>query len=141
MEQTKNILPADAKNLKIIAILYRVVSGFALFAALFPFLHLFMGINMINGYFQKEMSGDLNSKAMLFLGIFFILFATTWIICAFTYALFMSRTAKYLTKRKKYKFCIIMAGITCAFFPLGTMLGGWTIALLNKDPIRELFVE
>jgi hypothetical protein len=50
-------------------------------------------------------------------------------------------TGHYLTARKNYTFCIVVAGISCAFFPFGTVLGVLTIIVLSKPEVKEMFEE
>jgi len=36
-------------------------------------------------------------------------------------------------------FCVVMAGIACMFMPFGTVLGVFTLVVLTKPVVRELF--
>jgi hypothetical protein len=45
----------------------------------------------------------------------------------------------YLNRRLHYMFCLVMAGISCAFFPFGTVLGVFTIVVLSKPEVRAAF--
>ena len=45
----------------------------------------------------------------------------------------------YLAARRRWLFCMIIAGIQCAFVPLGTVLGIFTLIVLQRDSVRRLF--
>ena len=51
----------------------------------------------------------------------------------------MALAGRYLTQHRSYIFCLVMAALSCAFFPFGTVLGVFTIVLLQKDAVRQLF--
>ncbi len=36
-------------------------------------------------------------------------------------------------------FCLVVAGVECAFMPFGTVLGVFTIAVLMRESVKELF--
>jgi hypothetical protein len=51
----------------------------------------------------------------------------------------MSVAGRSLAARKRYTFCIIVAAISCTFFPLGTALGVFTILVLSRPSVKALF--
>jgi hypothetical protein len=45
-----------------------------------------------------------------------------------------------LARRKRYLFCLIVAGTMCVMCnPLGTVLGVFTIVVLLRPSVKELF--
>jgi hypothetical protein len=42
-------------------------------------------------------------------------------------------------RRKHFTFCLIMAAVECIFMPFGTVLGTFTILVINRPSVRELF--
>jgi hypothetical protein len=38
-----------------------------------------------------------------------------------------------------YLFCLIIAGLNCAFFPTGTVLGVFSFIVLLREPVKQLF--
>jgi hypothetical protein len=73
------------------------------------------------------------------LSVFFVVFAGVWILCGLTYASFVALAGKYLGRHQKYTFCLIIACVTCAFMPFGTVLGVFTIIVLNRESVKQLF--
>ena len=43
------------------------------------------------------------------------------------------------SRRKHYTFCFVMACVECLSVPFGTMLGVFTILVLNRASVKELF--
>ena len=44
-----------------------------------------------------------------------------------------------LAQRRSYMFCMVMAGVACMLTPVGTVLGVFTIIVLNRPSVRRLF--
>jgi hypothetical protein len=47
---------------------------------------------------------------------------------------------RYITKRRHYIFCLVIASLNCLFMPFGTILGVFTIVILMRPSVKELFV-
>ena len=123
------------EQLKLLSIFHYVVAAIAGLFSLFPLIHLIIGIVFVLG-------GEGASKAtpqMSMMGWFLIIFASCFICIgqAFAWSLFFA--GRNLAKRKKYTFCLVMAGVACIFVPFGTVLGVFTIITLIKDPVKEQF--
>jgi hypothetical protein len=125
----------DSEHLRILGIFYFVVAGFAALFALFPLLHFAFGIAMIAGAFPDASGEDIET----FMGWFFVLFSGIWILCGLTFAICLALAGKYLMQRRHYIYCLVMAAVACAFAPFGTVLGVFTIVILMKDSVKELF--
>jgi len=51
----------------------------------------------------------------------------------------MRAVAGRFTARQKHDtFCFVMACVECLFMPLGTVLGVFTILVLNRQGVKEL---
>lgn len=47
----------------------------------------------------------------------------------------------FIKSRKHRIFCMVVAGVNCAFIPIGTVLGVFTLVILFRDSVKELFHE
>jgi hypothetical protein len=52
---------------------------------------------------------------------------------------FLAIAGRCLARARHWTFCVVMAAISCAFFPFGTVLGVFTIVALAKPEAKELF--
>jgi len=68
-----------------------------------------------------------------------ILVATIYFLPGWVYAIFLIVLGIFLEKSKNHTQCIIIATISCIFIPIGTALGMYTIGILNRPTIKELF--
>jgi len=136
---------SDTENLSILSIFHYVVAGLAALLACFPILHLIMGFIVIFAcLFGAESSTgrtDTPEAPVMFLiiGIMFIIIPLIIIFLGWAFAVCLVFAGRFLSKKIHYRFCLVMAGISCAFVPFGTVLGVFTILVLVKPSVKQLF--
>jgi hypothetical protein len=126
----------DTQHLNLLSIFYYVVAGFAAFFACIPFIHLVVGIVMLAGGFPAEEGGE---KIPEFVGWIFVSIASLIIVMGWTLAVLLLITGRFLSKRKNYTFCFVIAAISCLFMPFGTILGVFTIVVLSRPSVKQMF--
>jgi len=126
----------DEEHLRLLSIFHYVVGGLAGLFALFPIIHLVIGLVMI---FASDKFAGKGAPPPAFLGWFFVIFAAMFIILGWIFAAFVLTAGRFLARRKHYMFCLVMAGIECLFMPFGTVLGVFTIIVLMQEPVKQLF--
>jgi len=128
----------DEEHLRLLSIFHYVVSGFAALFALFPIFHLIFGLFMI--FAPAKFAGRGQEQAPLaLLGWFFVIFAVAFITIGWTFAAFVFVAGRFLARRRHYTFCLVMAAIECIFMPFGTVLGVFTLVVLLREPVKQLF--
>jgi hypothetical protein len=123
----------DHEHIKLLAIFHYVAAGMAAFFACIPFLHFFMGLALATGVFP-----DTDQEART-VGIGLMVFAGFLILLGWTFAAFVAFAGRSLQTRRRYTFCLVMAGIECLFMPVGTVLGVFTIIVLLRDEVKAMF--
>jgi len=126
----------DEQHLNLLSIFYYVVAGLAALFACIPFIHLGIGIAMLAGAFPPPENGE---QIPEFVGVLFIAIASFLIIMGWTLAIMLLITGRFLSKRKHYTFCFVIAAISCLFMPFGTILGIFTIVVLSRPSVKEIF--
>jgi len=127
----------DDEHLRLLSIFHYVVAGMAGLFAMFPIFHLIIGLVFV---FAPNKFGGNGQSAPAFLGWFFVIFAATFIILGLVFAVLVLTTGRFLAKRKHYTFCLVMAGVECIFMPFGTVLGVFTILVLTRESVKQLFL-
>ncbi len=127
----------DKEHLRLLSIFHYIVGGFAALFALFPIIHLVIGLMLILAPESFGPKGEQPPPA--FLGWFFVIFAGMFIIAGWIFAGFVITAGRFLAHHKHRLFCLVMAGVECAFVPFGTVLGVFTIVTLKREPVKELF--
>ena len=129
----------DIDQIKILAIFHYVVAGVAGLFACFPIFHLMIGISMLTGgFFSEGTPTDMPFPFPLF-GLMFTLIPAAIILFGWAFAICLAISGYFLTKHQRWLFCMVMAGISCMFTPFGTVLGVFTIIVLMRPSVKELF--
>jgi len=123
----------DSEHLKLLSIFHYVVAAMAAFFACIQFIHFFMGLALATGALGAEDPG------VQPLGVFFMVFAGLFIVAGWTLAALIAFAGRSLQIRKRYTFCLVVAGVECIFMPVGTVLGVFTIIVLMRDSVKEIF--
>jgi len=125
----------DEQHLKLLSIFHYVLAGIAALIALFPVIHLVLGIMMVTipGHHGP------GTPEPEFVGWIFIGFAILFILFGLTFSGFVFVTGRFLSRRRHHTFCLVMAGVECLLIPYGTILGVLTIIVLMRDSVKALF--
>ncbi len=123
----------DLEHLKLLAIFHYVAAGMTALVACIPLLHFFVGLALSTGAFP-----DTDPEART-IGVVFMALAAIFILAGWTLALLIAFAGRSLQQRRRYMYCLVVAGIECLFMPVGTVLGVFTIIVLVRDSVKELF--
>ena len=80
-----------------------------------------------------------DAEMMRVMGIFFVAFASLFILAGWTFATCVFLAGRNLARRRRYTFCLVMAAIMCLFMPFGTVLGVFTLVVLMRPSVKPLF--
>jgi hypothetical protein len=61
------------------------------------------------------------------------------VLFGFLLAVLVGWGARCLQKRERWPLCVAASALACLFFPLGTLLGGFTLQRLFDPRLRSLF--
>lgn len=128
----------DKEHLQLLAIFHYVVAGLAALFSFFPLLYTTVGVIFIFAarHGTSNPSEDLPPE---FLGWIFALLGLLLFVIGIAMAICVLIAGRSLALRKRYSFAFVMACIECLFIPFGTILGVFTIVVLSRESVRELF--
>ena len=112
------------KQLKILSIIYYVLAALGALSSVAIAGLMMLGLSSTMGF----------TTSILIAG------GVGFLTLGFVY-LFHFAMAQNLSKQKHPLYCMVIAGISCLSFPLGTILGVWTLVLLNKPEVKALFTN
>lgn len=127
----------DADHLKLLSIFHFVGAGLAVLGMLFLLAHfaLFHAFldnpKMWENQKQGPPPAEIFAMFKWFYAIFGLWFAGSGVL---------NLISAFCLRAKKHRtFSLIVAGINCVHIPLGTVLGVFTIIVLIRDSVRELY--
>lgn len=126
----------DLQYLKLLSIFHYVVGGLGALFSFIPIIYVVIGILAvcIPGTFEGQ------GEAMpAFIGWIFIIMGAVLIVVGWAFSACIIITGRSLARRIHYMFCIVMAAIECIFMPFGTVLGVFTIVVLARPSVKEMF--
>ncbi len=127
----------DKEHLRLLSIFHYVVGGIAaLFSSVF-IIHLIIGIVAVVS--PESMADKDGTVPPVLFGWMFLLFGSAAILMGWAFAICLIFAGRFLAKRKNYLFCMIIAGLSCLNMPFGTILGVFTIIVLMRPSVKELF--
>jgi hypothetical protein len=126
----------DNEHLKLLSVFHYVVSGLAAFFACIPISHLVVGLIFV---FAPQSFGPGSNPPPALIGWFFVAFASAFILLGWAFAVLVLIAGRFIARRKHHTFCFVAACVECLFMPFGTVLGVFTILVLNRQSVKELF--
>ncbi len=126
----------DEQQLNLLSIFHFVVGGIAGLISLLPTFHLAIGIALLNA--PPRSSGHDNDIGSL-VAIMFIVIASIFILAGLTFSTCIWISGRCLAQRRHHTYCLVMAGVECMFFPFGTALGVFTILVLMRESVKQMF--
>lgn len=129
----------DADHLNLLSIFHFVAAGLSCFGILFLMAHFammhFFFTNQALWQDQKQPPPpQLFEVFKVF--IWFYLAGALWFLAS---AILNIISGVFLQARKCRTFSFVVAGINCVHVPFGTVLGIFTIMVLARDSVRELY--
>ena len=129
--------PSDRQHLKLLSIFHYIVAAMVGFFSLFPILYAIFGAIIIAApEIFKDAQADPPPE---FLGWLMIAFSGCFITIGLVEAGLMIAAGRFLSHHKHHTFCLVVACIECLFVPFGTILGVFTIVVLVRDSVKQLF--
>jgi hypothetical protein len=127
----------DCEHLKLLAIFHFVFGGLALVGIGFLFVHYFIMHTLFsNPDMWKSQTQAMPPKAFLDAFIWFYLFMGVLLLTGLVLNVL---SGLFLLQKRNRVFSLIIGGLNCLQIPFGTALGVFTIIVLSRDSVRELY--
>ena len=131
----------DAEQIKLLVIFHYILAGLTALMSCFPIIHLVMGLAMVSGKIPMGTppTGSGPPPDMTWTGWIFVAVGALAIIAGWTVAVLTFFAGKSLSARRSWTFVFVMACVQCLWVPVGTVLGVFTIIVLNRPSVKGLF--
>jgi hypothetical protein len=128
----------DLHNLKLLSLFHYVFGSMVAFFAFVPIIYVVMGMLAIYIPHSFDFEGE---TIPAFIGSILIILGTGLIVLGWALSACIIIAGRYLARQRHYMFCVVMAAIECIFMPFGTVLGVFTIIMLSRPAVQELFEQ
>lgn len=128
-------MPQDQEHLQLLAIFHYIVGGLAGLFSFFPLLYGAFGLLILHAPTHPQ-HGE---PPPPFLGWLFIGFGFFFFVLGLIFAACVVLSGRFIAHRAHYWFAFVLACIECLFFPFGVILGVFTIVVLSRSSVKELF--
>lgn len=136
---------SDLDHLRLLSIFHYVVGGLCALFAFFPIIHIIMGVIFLNNPEAFNSSGtspkmqNLDKQLAQFMGVLFVILPMFFMALGFSLAGMVIYAGRCLSQYRRYTLCLVTAGVMCMFMPFGTVLGVFTLVVLLRPQVKELF--
>lgn len=125
LSTTSYLTAADRDHLKTLSICSYVYMGLQSIGGLFSLVYAGVGATFVS-------QGEELGWAFVGIGAFVGLIVLISLLLTFF-------ATRWMGQGKNWLFCVIIAGLHCAGFPLGTTLGVFTLVILNRPTVKAWF--
>jgi hypothetical protein len=132
----------DLEHLQLLGIFHYIVGGLTILFSSFFIIHVVLGLVLaFNPDAFPAPKNDPDFQFPPFMGIAMAVFAGMFVLGGWTIGILTIYSGRCLRQQRKRLLSMIVAGFQCAFVPVGTLLGVFTIIVLQRDSVRRLYGE
>jgi hypothetical protein len=128
----------DLEHLKLLTVFHFVLAALVVLMHSVFLIHLIMGIMMVNGTFPGARPGTPGAPPP-FMGWVMIGMGSFMLLWGWSFAILLTIAGYCLSRRRRWVFCCVVAGLACLYAPLGTALGVCTLLVLLRPRVKDLF--
>ena len=125
----------DEEHLKLLSIGHYVLGAIVGLFACIPIIHLVLGL----GFLFAGAFGGGGPEALV--GGLFVLIGASVIAIGWAIALAIISAGRFIKQRRRHTFCVVVACLSCLWMPLGTILGVFSLIVLLRPSVKELFAR
>src|SRR5947209_5355740 len=128
----------DKQYLGLLAILHYVAGALFFGLSLLMLLYVGMGVMFLSMPMPTR-PGSPPGPSPVFMGVMFIVMFGFFALFMIAQGVLTCLTGYYLHRHKRWLFCMVTSAIVCVHAPIGTLLGAFTIVVLMRQSVRDLF--
>jgi hypothetical protein len=136
--QPGGLVSKDLEQLRLLATFHYIVGAITAILLSFPLIHVFIGLMLMAS--PDGFGVDAKQAAPIrFFGILFFAIGGAVVLFGWTLGALTAYAGRCISKQEKHTFCVVVACVNCLHMPIGTLLGVFTLIVLFRDSVRQLF--
>jgi hypothetical protein len=128
----------DVEHLNLLATFHYIVGAITAVLASFPLIHVFIGLVFMLAPQGFGPDSKQFFPARMF-GMLFFVIGSLFVLFGWTLGVLNFYAARCIKKREKYTLCLVVACLDCMQMPFGTALGVFTLIVLLRDSVKQMF--
>ena len=124
----------DQEHLRLLSVFHYVQAILIALLACIPLIYVVIGMVVALGTLGSE-----KSAAPQFIGLIFVIIGVVVALIGWAIAAMVGMAGKFLSQRRHYTYCLVIAGLNCMHAPLGTILGVFTFVVLLRPEVKVAF--
>jgi hypothetical protein len=130
----------DVEHLRLLATFHYIVGAITAIWLSFPLIHVFVGLMFM---LMPDSFGSDGKQAfpMRMFGLIFVVIGGAIVLLGWTLGALTIYAGRCISRREKHMFCVVVACVNCLHMPIGTLLGVFTVIVLFRDSVRQLFAQ
>ena len=100
-----------------------------------------LGILYVFGGTIVAAVGGKNGEPPVWIGLMLVFMGVVVILLGWGFGGLTIWAGRCLATKRHYVFCIVMAAISCLSMPFGTALGVFTLIVLGRPSVKQLFSQ
>lgn len=124
----------DQQHLELLAVFHYIYGGLALVGACFPLIYLGIGVALLTNVGGQGGQAPPEEVGWILSAVGAALSLLGWTIAGC-----IILAGRKLSRHESHTFCLVIAALLCLSIPLGTILGVFTIIVLMRPSVKELF--
>ena len=126
----------DLVQLRQIALFHHILAGVTLFLAFLPISRFMLGLAMMRG---ETTIPALHMFPQEELGWLLVVLAGGIILLGWIHACILFLMGRWITTRKHHVALLVISGMNCFYFPIGTAVSIWAIMVLSRPRVAVMF--
>lgn len=126
----------DREQLELLSIFHYVAAGITALLSLLPLAQLALGLTVLARVTRAPRGEELFAAIGAW---FFVLVGAVAAACGLALAACLAVAGRALAQRRRHTFCVVVAAVACLMVPFGTLLGIFSLLVLTRPSVRELF--
>jgi hypothetical protein len=127
----------DAEHLKLLSIFHMILAGLTALISSFFISYIVIGWLALQDPAMLGSGTDGPPPEMF--GWMFMGMGSVAVLLGWTLAVSMFLAGRWLKRRERYTFCLVVAAASCLMMPLGTVLGIFTMIVLQRPTVKAMF--
>jgi hypothetical protein len=128
----------DTEHLRLLTIFHYIVGVITALFSLLPGIHLGIGLWMLLSPEAIQHGGN-GSPPPEFVGWVFVVLGGAFILIGELLAILIIYSGRLIARRERYLFSFVIAALMCFFVPFGTILGVFTLIVLSRHSVKQLY--